>query len=263
LLLSVSLVGVAAQHGWFNSPLMPGQPIYRPSVVNDFGMTFMRILPQTYAMGSPLSEPHRRYDELLHRVTITKTLYVQTTPVTQGEYAAVMGKNPGGGFAPSQKLLPAVNVSWDEASAFCRELEKKDHGRHYRLPTEAEWEFACRADGAGEFADGKSLQDIGWFRDNSEGHLHAVAGKQPNSWGLFDMEGNAAEWCSDYYSSTYGFEPGQVATDPTGPGSGELRVIRGGSFALEEEKCRCAARGGILPTDRRLDVGFRVIMQPR
>ena len=262
-LLSVLLVAMAVQRKWFNSASTRTQSTYRPSLVNDFGMTFVRILPQTYSMGSPPDEPKRRYDELLHYVAITKTIYMQTTDVTQGEYAAVMGSIQSGKLAPSEQFLPVVNVSWDDANAFCRELEKKDRGRYYRLPTEAEWELACRAGGVGECADGKPLQEIGWFRGNSGGRLHPVAGKQPNSWGLFDMEGNAAEWCADYYHSTYRFEPGQATTDPTGPTSGEARVIRGGSFAQPEEMCRCAARGGILPTDRRPDVGFRVVMQPR
>jgi formylglycine-generating enzyme required for sulfatase activity len=225
-------------------------------------MSFVRILPQNYPMGSPLDEPKRHFDELLHRVAITKAYYMQTTDVTQGEYAAVMGSIQSSKFALSEKLLPVVNVSWDDANAFCRELEKKDHGRHCRLPTEAEWELACRAGEVGGFADGKPLKEISWFPGNSGGHLHPVASKQPNSWGLFDMPGDAAQWCSDYYG-TYHFEVGQTTTDPTGPDSGEVRVIRGGSFAHPEEISRCAARRGLLPTDKRPDVGFRVVMQPR
>jgi formylglycine-generating enzyme required for sulfatase activity len=261
-LLGVLLALMAAQQKWFSSASTGNQSTYRPSLVNDFGMTFVRILPQRYAMGSPLDEPKRQFDELLHYVSITNTIYMQTTDVTQGEYAAVMGDNQSRRFATSEKLLPVVNVSWDDANAFCRELEKKDPGRHYRLPTEAEWELACRAGKVGEFADGKPLQEIGWFLGNSEGHLHPVAGKQPNSWGLYDMQGDAAQWCADYYG-TYHFEVGQTSTDPTGPDSGKVRVIRGGSFAQPEEMCRCAARGGILPTDKRPEVGFRVVMQPR
>ena len=148
-------------------------------------------------------------------------------------------------------MRPWRQVSWDDCQAFCRKL-----GAGFRLPTEAEWEYACRAGTKGPYAG--NLDDLAWYGENSGKTTHPVGQKKPNAWGLYDMHGNVWEWCSDWY----GDYPAGAVTDPTGPGTGSLRVIRGGSWHDDAGHCRSAHRDGFSPgyPDDRL--GLRLAFSP-
>ena len=160
---------------------------------------------------------------------------------------------------------PVEQVSWSDAVEFCQRLsalpEEKKAGRVYRLPTEAEWEYACRAGSQTAYSfgsDEKSLVNFGWYSQNAKGKTHAVGLKKANAWGLYDMHGNVSEWCSDWY----GEYPKGSATDPRGPKDGWNRVRRGGGWYLPAEECRSATRGRFIPSYRAYDVtlGFRVAL---
>jgi formylglycine-generating enzyme required for sulfatase activity len=153
-------------------------------------------------------------------------------------------------------------MNWDEAVEFCRKLSQKE-GRKYRLPTEAEWEYACRAGTKTAYSfgdDDTKLGDYGWFRANAhdvgQKYGHIVAHKKPNPWGLYDMHGNVWEWCSDWL----GDYPTDAATDPNGPSTGENRVIRGGSVSFQGGDARSAERGGTKPDNESCSIGFRIVL---
>jgi formylglycine-generating enzyme required for sulfatase activity len=161
---------------------------------------------------------------------------------------------------------PVEQVSWEDAVEFCRKLSElsaeKAAGNVYRLPTEAQWEYACRAGTTTQFSFGDDESDLGdyaWYRENSASKAHPVGGKQPNAWGLYDMHGNVWEWCQDWYDDY----PSGAVTDPTGPADGSGRVIRGGGWDFIAEICRSAYRSGFGPSFRSLsDCGFRVCLSP-
>ena len=177
---------------------------------------------------------------------------------TQAEYESVMGSNPSS-FKGS--TLPVEQVSWDEAVSYCAKLTVRElaagrieAGQAYRLPTEAEWEYAARAGTTGAYAG--ELGSMGWYNVNSGSTSHAVKGKQAHGWGLYDMHGNVWEWCADWY----GAYPSESVTDPMGATSGSLRVNRGGSWNREAGLCRSANRGGSEPGARDFSLGFRSVL---
>ena len=172
--------------------------------------------------------------------------------VTQEQYEKVMGNNPSR-FKGSRN--PVEKVRWNDAVAFCRKLSDQE-GVEYRLPTEAEWEYACRAGTTTRYSFGDDKSQLGkyaWFGGNSGGETHPVGQKLPNIWGLYDMHGDVYEWCQDWYGR---YERGRVISDPTGPASGKLRVLRGGAFAGRPLYVRSANRGDDLPVYRAF--GFRL-----
>jgi formylglycine-generating enzyme required for sulfatase activity len=228
-------------------------------VTNSIGMKLRLIPAGKFMMGSPGTESYRSDNETQHRVSITKPFYMGETEVTQEQYQKVMGTNPSQYKGPQN---PVEKVSWAEAVEFCRKLSampaEKTAGHVYRLPTEAEWEYACRsgtttAYGFGD--DASRLGDYGWFEDNSDSKTHPVGEKKPNAWGLYDMHGNVWEWCQD----RYGAYPSGSATDPTGATSGSNRVYRGGSWYGSARNCRSADRYWSTPEGRDYDLGFRVL----
>jgi len=195
-----------------------------------------------------------------HRVRITKPFYLGVCEVTQGEYEKVMGKNPSGFQGASN---PVETVSWAEAVEFCKRLSAKE-GKTYRLPTEAEWEYACRAGtttlyGFGD--DPATLGEYGWNRDNSGRKTHPVGEKKPNAWGLYDMHGNVSEWCRDWYGEDYYAK--SPPTDPQGPSHASYRAVRGGCWSDGAGVCRSALRFWLEPGLRRDLLGFRVAAVPR
>lgn len=227
-----------------------------------------------------------------HRVKITRPFYLGVHEVTQGEYQQVMGVNPstfapkqldGSSFKPpltgkpqeyrklqAQKVAgmdtsrhPVEMVSWEDAVAFCRKLSaqpsERAAGRAYRLPTEAEWEYACRAGSTTRWCcgdDEAALGDYAWMPTNSDLRTHPVGQKKANVWGLYDMHGNLSEWCADWFEQNYYRQsPG---TDPSGPTSGFARVVRGGAWRSYPRNCCSAFCGLLRPTSRTSDVGFRV-----
>ena len=224
-------------------------------------MTFELISAGTFTMGSPTDELGRWNDETQHEVTLTKSFYMQTTEVTQGQWRAVMGSNPSD-FSDCGDDCPVETVSWDDVQEFIEKLNQMEGTDKYRLPTEAEWEYASRAGSTTAFANGEitnidcddpNLDQMAWYCGNADITTHPVAQKDPNDWGLYDMHGNVWEWCEDWYGAYSG-----PVTDPTGPSSGTIRVLRGGSWDFNAMYCRSASRYGLKPDNRSYDIGFRV-----
>ncbi len=223
-------------------------------------MKLVRIPAGTFIMGSPKTEKGRQADEgPQHKVTISKPFYMGVTEVTQQQYEAIMGKNPSKFKGPKN---PVDQVSWNDCVEFCRALSKTT-GRTVRLPTEAEWEYACRAGTKTRFCFGDNenqFDQYGWHKDNCDGKTHPVAQKKPNAWGLHDMHGNLWEWCADWYADSYA---NAKAVDPQGPASGSSRIKRGGSWTNHsDEYCRSASRGWDAPDGRKYHIGFRVVVAP-
>jgi formylglycine-generating enzyme required for sulfatase activity len=220
-------------------------------------------------MGSPEGETDRRDDEYQHKVTISKAFYLQTTEVTQGQWQAVMGTEPWKGqrqrYVKEGTDYPASYVSWNDAVAYCKTLSEKE-GKTYRLPTEAEWEYACRAVTETRWSfghDENELGDYAWYAKNAsaigEKYAHQVRLKIPNAFGLYDMHGNLWEWCSDYYGKDYYKQSPEK--DPTGPASGSSRVLRGGSLVLYARVTRSAYRLRNDADYRVYNRGFRLVRE--
>jgi len=239
-------------------------------VTNSIGMKLVLIPTGTFQMGSPIEEEGAGKDESQHQVTISKDYYLGVTEVTQGQYEKVMGTNPSH-FQKrvirktDSKMYPVEQVLWKQAVEFCKKLselpEEKKAGRVYRLPTEAEWEYACRAGSKTAYSFGesqKSLGDYAWFDGISNVQTHPVGEKKPNAWGLYDMHGNVWEWCSDWY----GDYPEGAVSDPAGPLEGSDRVRRGGGWCGGAAICRSASRGRSGPSIRYFYDGFRVALSP-
>ena len=216
---------------------------------------YVWIKPGTFVMGNPKSEADNPFfDDKQHSVTLSRGFWMSDHETTQAEYESVMGSNPS---LFKGSTLPVEQVSWDDAVSYCARLTVRElaagrieAGQAYRLPTEAEWEYAARAGTTGEYAG--ELGSMGWYGDNSGDKTHAVKGKQANGWGLYDMHGNVWEWCSDWW----GKYPSGSVTDPTGATSGSLRVVRGGCWVDEAGDCRSASRDGLEPGFRILNLGF-------
>jgi formylglycine-generating enzyme required for sulfatase activity len=194
-----------------------------------------------------------------HRVGVSP-FAIGKYQVTQAQWKAVMGNNPS---KFQGDALPVERVSWEEAKAFCEKLSEMT-GNEYRLPTEAEWEYAARAGSTGEYCfgdDERLLGDYAWYRENSDKKTHPVGQKTPNAFGLYDMHGNVWEWCSDWYGEDYykELEKGGVAIDPRGPSAGSYRVNRGGGWDDIAVICRSAYRISDAPGFRYDDLGFRLV----
>jgi len=216
---------------------------------NSVGMKFVRIDPGSFRMGSDDKDAD---EKPAHMVTLSKGFYLQTTEVTQSQWEAVMGTNPSHFKGPDR---PVETVSWEDAKEFLKKLNAKEKDSRYRLPSEAEWECACRAGGQ-EPDEAANLDEVAWWGKNSNGTTHPVGQKKPNAWGLFDMRGNVWEWLEDWYDSG-AYARGQ-RLDPAGPGSGGSRVVRGGSWLFDITGLfRCAVRSGSRPDRRGSDDGFR------
>jgi formylglycine-generating enzyme required for sulfatase activity len=215
-------------------------------------------------MGSPANESGRQSDEVQHQVTITRDFWLKESEVTQGEWRSLMGSNPSA-FSTCGDGCPVELVSWFDAVDYVNALSRSEglpecYGtnrtfvglscRGFRLPTEAEWEYAARAGTTGERYG--PLDAIAWHSGNSGGRTQPVRGKQANAWGLYDMIGNVWEWTHDWYDAY-----GGAATDPLGPGTGSRRVLRGGGWGFDAALCRAAVRDNGGPGYRRGLLGFR------
>ena len=208
-------------------------------------------------MGSPESDEEARLNEKpQHLVRITQPFYLGVYEVTQGEYERVMGENPSKFKGDPQR--PVETVSWEKAVEFCRRLSEME-GKTYQLPTEAQWEYACRAGSTTKWCCGDSksqLGDYAWYNRNSGSTTNPVGKKKSNAWGLYDMHGNVFEWCADWDDSDYYQD--SPSTDPTGPSSGSDRVCRGGCLLGGTGQCRSALRYGYTPRSESFSQGFRV-----
>jgi formylglycine-generating enzyme required for sulfatase activity len=229
-------------------------------IVHEKTGIFMVFIPAgEFQMGSPVGEKgHELDEEPLHVVHITKPFYLGKYEVTRAQWDAGMGGTPM--RLGDKDRTPASSVSWDDCQAFLQKV-----GEGLRLPTEAEWEYACRAGTTTAYSFGNNemaLRQHGWYDGNSSETHHEVGRKTPNRWGLYDMHGNLWEWCSDWYGP-YPPDNGRPMMDPAGPATGGTRVHRGGAWCKSAEDCRCAERGSIPPSLRLARNGFRVAMNPK
>jgi formylglycine-generating enzyme required for sulfatase activity len=223
---------------------MAGSPV---EITNSIGMKLKLIPAGEFVMGDPdsgsvLSPP----EEPQHEVRITQSFYLGVTEVTQEQYAKVMAKNPSKFKDDSN---PVDTASWTEAVEFCKRLSAQE-GKTYRLPTEAEWEYACRAGTTTAYSfgdDAASLGEYAWYDENSDRRTHSVGEKKPNAWGLYDMHGNVSEWCQDMYAEY----TSDAVTDPVGTYGLTNRVDRGGSWFDSARNCRSAYRNAITMGSRR------------
>ncbi len=280
-------LGIFGAVGYFLVTGLVRPPAPEPRFTNSVGMKMVLVPGGSFVMGSPEGEPGRRPDEgPAGEVAVSGPFYVAATEVSNGQFTAVMGKSPA--VHPRRRRnpgqTPVDSVTWDEAAEFCRRLTAKEPDRRagwgYRLPTEAEWEYACRAGTTTPFWSGDKLVlgrggifDLDKDQREKSGLGEADPGQAavekyppfpvgsttPNPFGLSDTHGNVWEWCADYYAPDYA---DRAATDPKGPAKGELRVLRGGSWKESAARCRSAARRGLSPTAREDDVGFRVVYAP-
>jgi formylglycine-generating enzyme required for sulfatase activity len=257
--------------------------------VNSLGMTFRYIPPGNFMMGSGSKEPGRDRDETRHEVTLTRGFYMQTTETTQKQWRDAMGTNPST-FVQCGGECPVESVSWDEVQEFIKQLNSRDANVQYRLPTEAEWEYACRAGSDSAIYSGDmpilgelnapALDPIAWYGGNSCTEYpgarncsqwrqrqsscnscgpHKVGLKAPNAWGLYDMLGNVYEWCQDYFAAY----PSGRATDPPGSAKGTRRIARGGAWDHLARNCRSANRSHFAAQEQKDYIGFRLVMMFR
>ena len=229
---------------------------------NSIGMKFVWIPPGNFQMGSPKEEKVRQNHETQHKVTLTKGFYMGVYTVTHEQWKNVMGNNPS--FFKGEKNLPVENLSWEDCQEFIKKLGEKDK-KEYRLPTEAEWEYACRAGTTTPFHFGETIStDQANYNGNMpygngkkgkfQGRTTPVGSFPANAFGLYDMHGNVWQWCQDWY----GEYPQKDVIDPQGPDAGQCRVLRGGSFVDQAKNMRSAARASAVPTHRYNFNGFRV-----
>ncbi len=225
---------------------------------NSIGMKLVRIQPGSFTMGSNETDNEKPP----HPVRITRAFYLGEHEVTQGQYQAVMGQNPS--YFQGSDDLPVEQVSWLDAVKFCIVLSNREKrtpyyriegdqvsivgGKGYRLPTEAEWEYACRAGSTTKYPFGEDESNLGkyaWYDGNSERKTHPVGQKQPNGWGLYDMLGNVNEWCQDYFDADY--YTASPPADPPGPAKAPYRVLRGGCWLFSPGGCHPAGQGRDTP----------------
>ncbi|MFM8475362.1 MAG: formylglycine-generating enzyme family protein [Planctomycetaceae bacterium] len=238
----------------------PPKPL--STFTNSIGMKFVWLPTGEFLMGSPPADSLRTLDEVQHPVRLTRQIAMGIHEVTQTQYEAVTGSNPSRFRGPNH---PVDTVSYDDAISFCdmltRASAEKAEGRRYRLPTEAEREYACRAGTPMAFCFGNEpsrLSRYAWFQGNSNGSTHPVGLKQANRWGLYDMHGNVWEWCEDWF----GPYPDKLVPDPRGPENGIDRVIRGGAFFFSPADLRSARRLHGLPQNRDENgSGFRIVVE--
>jgi formylglycine-generating enzyme required for sulfatase activity len=214
------------------------------------------IRPGSFMMGD---EKGGNDEKPVHKVNITKPFYMGQYKVTQQQWEAVMGANPSTAKDPKN---PVERVNWDDCQAFLKKLNGKFGSQtvKFSLPTEAQWEYACRAGKATQYCFGDKKSDLGryaWYLENSKGKIHPVGEKKPNAWNLYDMQGDAWEWCADWYNKAY-YKP-SLANDPTGPASGTFRVCRGSNWESMAVDCRCAFRVFALPSEGLSYLSLRVV----
>lgn len=228
---------------------------------NSIGMEFILIPAGSFNMGADINSRGAADDESpVHRVSISKPFYLGKFEVTQAQWMAIMGSNPSHFKGQNN---PVEKVSWGDAQAFIQKLNAKEGHNRYRLPTEAEWEYAARAgtDSVYSFGDdATSLGQYAWYTANPGNATHPVGQKRPNPWGFYDMYGNVWEWVQDWHDGNY--YSNSPSTDPMGPSSGLYRGYRGGSWRGSKRSCRSAYRYNASPDYGSSDIGFRLVLSP-
>ena len=214
-------------------------------------MEMIYCAPGTFMMGSPEDEEDREDDEVQHKVTLTKGFWLGKYPVTQAQWESVAGSNPS--IAKKGYNYPVDSVSWNDCYSFI-EMINSQSNLNARFPTEAEWEYACRAGSGKAYSGTGDLDEMGWYSVNCDAGTHPVGKLESNGWGFYDMHGNVWEWCADWYGSY----PTNAVTNPKGPASGDDRVLRGGGWLYRASDCRSANRYAIRQNDRDCYFGFRL-----
>ncbi len=258
------VAGLALAFGVLSCEAAPAPVVHAVAVAPGATLEFVALPPGTYERGSAETEAGRDRDEgPRHRVTLTRGFWLGRHEITQAQWTAVMGTNPAvfkqGPDAPRR---PVESVSWDDCARFIARLNALGVGR-FRLPTEAEWEYAARAGTTTRFPWGDDPKDFethrfAWANSRSYAVTHPVGAKPPNPWGLYDLHGNVWEWCSDWY----GPYPAGPLTDPAGPAEGRERVFRGGSWYDFPPSLRSANRHRHVPDRRYTAVGLRLAWEP-
>ena len=233
---------------------------YADLVVKDVKQRFRWIEAGEFWMGSPENEEGRWDNEARHKVHISKGFWLADTVCTQSLWKAIMGNNPSRFKGDN---LPVERVSWEKATKFIVKINGLAEGSYFRLPTEAEWEYACRTGTSTPFAYGERASSKLMSYNGILKRTAPVNDAFQNEWGLFQMHGNVLEWCQDWYEDSYGnsgvFGLGKLIVDPCGPDTGTHRVLRGGSWANRVRSCRSAYRAYYTPLSRRSYVGFRLV----
>jgi sulfatase modifying factor 1 len=270
LMLAIAFIVLFTLYTFSPSPSLAFEKVFK----NSLGMEFVLIPAGKFLMGSPPNEPHRDRDEVQHEVTIARPFYIQTTEVTLKQWRTLMGAGFFGEHA-GPDAIPVTKVSWNDATNFIAKLNELKQGS-YRLPTEAEWEYACRAGSTTAYSWGNSINcSDAMYGNNTMKEPECIdyvksrglpvdgpapsESYRPNAWGLYDMSGNVWEWCQD----AYGKYPSGPVVDPVGPQSGTDRVRRGGSWFKYGYYCRCANRNYADVNDRYTTTGFRLVMEVR
>ena len=260
-LLEVSARGCGTKRKWVK--LAPGQDkeimiILDVKSFTDMvtGMEFVYVPGGCYEMGCGNWTSDCAPDEKPVHTVCVDDFYIGKYEVTQGQWKKIMHSNPSS--FPKGDHYPVESISWNDIQKFIKELNKRSN-RQFRLPTEAEWEYAARSGGKkGKYAGGDNVDRIAWFKDNSGGHTHPVGQKAPNGLGIYDMSGNVGEWCHDWYSENYYSK--SPRNNPLGPSSGLFRVFRGGSWYSMPGKLRSAYRNNGEPSYTTSDLGFRLVL---
>ena len=240
---------------------VPERPDRDPTndYLNTIGDRMVWCLPGTFLMGSPETEVGHSKDEMQHQVTLTQGFWIGAHEITQAQWKLVMGAEHESYSDAMGTDVPVTQVTWGDAVEFCNKLSQREK-RNYQLPTEAQWEYACRAGTTGpNNVEGLDLNLLAWHEGNSDGKLHLTGQKSRNYWGLQDMHGNVFEWCQDWYHE-FGSEP---ATDPKGPETGEFRVYRGSAFDIGNPYHRSAYRSWNKPDHKAPNLGLRIVALPQ
>lgn len=254
-----------------STPKPSATPLPTPSATplpevfeNALGMRFQRIEPGSFTIGSPQSEANRDANEIQRQVTLSRPFWVQTTETTQAQWQSIMGSNPAFHQKPPNTQRPIENISWNDVQDFIKKLKQEDP-LSYRLPTEAEWEYAARAGSTGIYHYGANPRFLGSFtyfigNSGTPPMPQTVGTLQPNGFGLYDMQGNVFEYVQDGYTANWGTAP---AVDPAGPAISDHRVYRDCYYNSTAEDCRLASRNIIRPEDIiEGKIGFRLVIQP-
>ena len=244
---------------WLFEPLGPNAQGYTEYRHRPTGIVFVSLPGGKFWMGAQKEDPNgRNYDAdarpeegPVHEVTLS-VFMIAKHELTQAQWERVMGPNPS---HPRGADLPVEWVSWEDCQEFCGKTGLK-------LPTEAQWEYACRAGASGPYAGTGKIEDMGWYDGNSRGESHPVGEKQPNGFGLHDMQGNMREWCEDLYDSAFYAASEAAGLDPACQSGSKDRVLRGWAFSSPRVRLRCAYRGRNSPFDRDPGIGFRVAASP-
>ena len=228
------------------------------TITNRIGMELILIPSGSFKMGGDKNlEQAEDHETPRHRVNISKTFYMGKYVVTQREWFEIMNDNPS---EFKDETRPVERVSWNDVQGFIQKLNEKEEADTYRLPFEAEWEYAARADTESAYSfrvDINTLTQYAWYRKNSDRKTRPVGRLKPNPWGLHDVHGNVHEWCQDWFDKNYYSQ--SPSKDPLGPSSGLAKVLRGGDWGSEDWYCRCASRSLSSPDRRSSRVGFRLI----